>query len=686
MNTVASEKPGFDYDPTRGQYFVNEPDAPGYDNLDFNPAAQSFDSDLNLPDTQRQEKEDPFHEPMRENLQLWTSQDYSKSYTMKEIQSFLQNITYTELPGYVRAHFEKRFQHALSDPKAREFVEAVKINFKPRGAQGQDSEYFRDKNLIEWYHAWPALAKQQIFPRNLYSPERVRQEFILEFLNRTIAHELAHSLQNYYQNKAGVPHPSVAPYPNEDHPEYYDYGKVYQEDPGEMQAREVARSLHVPTNEDHKRYYSLNPTLKLSWEVEDSTPKTDRYGNTYWHNSAGQLHRTDGPAVELADGYKAWYVDGKLHRTDGPAVEWADGRKEWYVDGKRHRTDGPAIELADGYKAWYVDGKLHRTDGPAIEYADGDKEWWVNGKLHRTDGPAVEYANGGKAWWVNGRKLTEAQFNRRRQASLKLAAPETYTDVSDVAMSDKKDYDNRALENRTEDHLDLARPEQMWFGEPTPADFEPTQIIPELDDKFRGYSDVARSTSLYDLQLKEASDGNEEATTHEAFPGTAQEGHTPPNEGVSQESEETQLGEEGEIVYPTVEEIVELHDQVLQQYGGLPGLRVGGEGLLEAAIGRMQSGFGETELYPELADKAAALIHSIITTHPFNDGNKRTALMAGIYFLHIHGFSTHDSDELAELIIAVADDKASLEDLRHWIDNYTKHMFEHHDEALRLLS
>jgi hypothetical protein len=60
--------------------------------------------------------------------------------------------------------------------------------------------------------------------------------------------------------------------------------------------------------------------------------------------------------------------------------------------------------------------------------------------------------------------------------------------------------------------------------------------------------------------------------------------------------------------------------------------------------------------------------------------------MAGIYFLHIHGFSTHDSDELAELIIAVADDKASLEDLRHWIDNYTKHMFEHHDEALRLLS
>jgi hypothetical protein len=45
----------------------------------------------------------------------------------------------------------------------------------------------------------------------------------------------------------------------------------------------------------------------------------------------------------------------------------------------RHRIDGPAIEYADGSKAWYVNGKLHRTDGPAIAYADGDKVWWVDG-------------------------------------------------------------------------------------------------------------------------------------------------------------------------------------------------------------------------------------------------------------------------------------------------------------------
>ena len=59
----------------------------------------------------------------------------------------------------------------------------------------------------------------------------------------------------------------------------------------------------------------------------------------------------------LSDGSKEWYVDGELHRTDGPAIERADGSKSWYVHGELHRTDGPAIEAPDGYKAWWLDGE-----------------------------------------------------------------------------------------------------------------------------------------------------------------------------------------------------------------------------------------------------------------------------------------------------------------------------------------
>jgi hypothetical protein len=82
-------------------------------------------------------------------------------------------------------------------------------------------------------------------------------------------------------------------------------------------------------------------------------------------------------------GHKIYYKDRAmtiLHRIDGPAVEYADGSKAWYVDGQRHRLDGPAIECADGYKAWYVDGQRHRLDGPAIECADGSKVWYVDDK------------------------------------------------------------------------------------------------------------------------------------------------------------------------------------------------------------------------------------------------------------------------------------------------------------------
>jgi len=64
------------------------------------------------------------------------------------------------------------------------------------------------------------------------------------------------------------------------------------------------------------------------------------------------------------DGNKFYYKDRKmtmLHRTDGPAIEWADGDKSWWVDGKRHRIDGPAIEYASGAKEWFVDGVFIMT-------------------------------------------------------------------------------------------------------------------------------------------------------------------------------------------------------------------------------------------------------------------------------------------------------------------------------------
>jgi hypothetical protein len=88
----------------------------------------------------------------------------------------------------------------------------------------------------------------------------------------------------------------------------------------------------------------------------------------------------------------------------------ANGTKEWYLNGQLHRTDGPAMEWADGDKEWWLNGQLHRTDGPAVGDTNGDKYWWLNGQLHRTDGPAIEYADGDKSWYLNGQRLSLNQW------------------------------------------------------------------------------------------------------------------------------------------------------------------------------------------------------------------------------------------------------------------------------------
>ena len=67
----------------------------------------------------------------------------------------------------------------------------------------------------------------------------------------------------------------------------------------------------------------------LKYRVE-----VDAFGTREYYNSDGQLHRTNGPAIEYANGTKYWYQNGVCHRTDGPAIEWDSGGKSWFIDGK----------------------------------------------------------------------------------------------------------------------------------------------------------------------------------------------------------------------------------------------------------------------------------------------------------------------------------------------------------------
>src|SRR5688572_213561 len=81
----------------------------------------------------------------------------------------------------------------------------------------------------------------------------------------------------------------------------------------------------------------------------------------------------------------------------------------------------------------------------------------------------------------------------------------------------------------------------------------------------------------------------------------------------------------------TLEQLLQIHTLVVNNTGGGIGLR--DIGRLESAIAtQTQNVFGE-ELYPSVIEKTAAIIRGIIADHPFVDGNKRTAMLAGLTLL-----------------------------------------------------
>jgi death-on-curing protein len=97
-----------------------------------------------------------------------------------------------------------------------------------------------------------------------------------------------------------------------------------------------------------------------------------------------------------------------------------------------------------------------------------------------------------------------------------------------------------------------------------------------------------------------------------------------------------------------VVQIYEIHDIIIAQTGGLPGLRDGA--MLHSAIARPFATFAGEELYPSDFEKAAALFHSLIKSHPFMDGAKRTAFTAALYFLENQGHSIPLELPKAEII------------------------------------
>jgi death-on-curing protein len=118
--------------------------------------------------------------------------------------------------------------------------------------------------------------------------------------------------------------------------------------------------------------------------------------------------------------------------------------------------------------------------------------------------------------------------------------------------------------------------------------------------------------------------------------------------------------------YLTVIEVLAMHADLIDRYGGSMGIR--DRGLLEAALYRPQTGY-----YADVVEEAAALWESLSQNHPFIDGNKRTAFAAMYTFLEINGLLlTADADQAYQFVSTLYEEQEfSFDRLTSWLRQNT---------------
>ncbi|MYC30854.1 MAG: type II toxin-antitoxin system death-on-curing family toxin [Chloroflexi bacterium] len=117
----------------------------------------------------------------------------------------------------------------------------------------------------------------------------------------------------------------------------------------------------------------------------------------------------------------------------------------------------------------------------------------------------------------------------------------------------------------------------------------------------------------------------------------------------------------------TTEEVIAIHDDQIEQFGGSYGLR--DLGALESAILRPQMGY-----YDGLIEEAAALMESLAMNHPFVDGNKRVAFFVTATFLRLNGrFIDCDSHQAYAHFMQLFDANSfRFAELKVWLEEHVK--------------
>ncbi len=115
-----------------------------------------------------------------------------------------------------------------------------------------------------------------------------------------------------------------------------------------------------------------------------------------------------------------------------------------------------------------------------------------------------------------------------------------------------------------------------------------------------------------------------------------------------------------------IDEVLQIHEDQLERYGGDSGLR--DFGLLASAVETPRASFGGQFLHTDLIEMAAAYLFHLVQNHPFVDGNKRTGAAAALVFLDLNGVEMEiDDDALVDQVLAVARGEAGKAEVAEFL-------------------
>lgn len=125
------------------------------------------------------------------------------------------------------------------------------------------------------------------------------------------------------------------------------------------------------------------------------------------------------------------------------------------------------------------------------------------------------------------------------------------------------------------------------------------------------------------------------------------------------------------MLYITAEEILVMHSEIIDETGGLHGVR--DNNLLSSSAERPRTSYGGHELYKTVFEKAGALLHSLAMNHVFMDGNKRTAIVSTARFLYVNGYDlTASNKEIENFMVNVVTEKYEVTTIAKWIKGHSK--------------